>query len=167
MSKVARIHSCVLIDSRRTVWRLDLVILGMATIVVILILCAPVLAASGHPALATAVYAAFRPLCHQRADRSLFIEGLPMAVCSRCFGIYFGFWLGMLTLILSASPKYVSISFRSLVLTMLPMTADALGGWAGLFTNTHLSRWMTGLIAGAGVALFIFGLDLRRKPRDE
>ena len=135
--------------------RLDLVVLAIASIVVVLILCAPLLAVNGHPALATAIYAAFAPLCHQRPDRSLFLEGLPMAVCTRCFGIYLGFFFGMLALILLPSLKPAGVSFRWLLLSMMPMIIDGLGGWVGLYTNTDFSRWITGLIAGAGVAAFI------------
>ena len=141
--------------------------LGIASIIVCLILSAPLLAANGHPALATGIYAAFAPLCHQHADRSLFLEGLPMAVCTRCFGIYFGFWAAMLVLMIIPAGKRISLSLRWLVLAMLPVIVDALGGWAGLFTNTHFSRWITGMVAGVGVAGFIVGSMRRMGQFDE
>lgn len=38
----------------------------------------------------------FAPVCHQAPGRSLWINGAPMAVCERCFGLYSGLWLGVL-----------------------------------------------------------------------
>lgn len=37
----------------------------------------------------------FAPVCHQNPGRSLWINGAPMAVCERCFGIYSGLWVGV------------------------------------------------------------------------
>jgi len=52
---------------------------------------APLAAAGGHNEIAGAIYYAFSGLCHQRPDRSFFIDGHKFGVCSRCTGIYFGF----------------------------------------------------------------------------
>ena len=36
------------------------------------------------------VYRAGRVICHQRAERSFFLFGVPLPVCARCTGIYIG-----------------------------------------------------------------------------
>jgi uncharacterized membrane protein len=45
------------------------------------------------------VYQFFSIICHQDPARSLHVLGEPLAVCTRCTGIYFGFaaslWLGL------------------------------------------------------------------------
>ena len=47
--------------------------------------CRSVIAASIH---------FFSYICHQQADRSFHVLGEQFAVCSRCFGVYFGLLLG-------------------------------------------------------------------------
>src|ERR1044072_5267721 len=61
-----------------------------------LILVAPLAAASGHNEIAGAIYYAFSGLCHQRPDRSFFIDGHKFGVCARCTGIHFCFTLTLL-----------------------------------------------------------------------
>ena len=54
---------------------------------------APLLVASPYNFLkyiGTAIYFFMDPVCHQLPQRSLFIAGLPMPVCGRCFFIYLG-----------------------------------------------------------------------------
>ncbi|HHJ52896.1 MAG TPA: DUF2085 domain-containing protein [Caldithrix abyssi] len=60
---------------------------------VLLIIMAPILAAMKSVPLrmaGSAIYFFMDPVCHQLPQRSLFIGGLPMAVCARCFAIYSG-----------------------------------------------------------------------------
>ncbi len=45
----------------------------------------------GHGEVAAAIYRAFGTLCHQLPERSYFIDGHKLAVCSRCTGLYAGF----------------------------------------------------------------------------
>ena len=45
-------------------------------------------------ALSSPIYHFFSFLCHQISDRSLHVEGEQFAVCSRCFGVYFGMLFG-------------------------------------------------------------------------
>src|SRR5512132_564232 len=57
----------------------------------VLIIGAPLAQANGFVFLAFPVYQAFSHVCHQAADRSLFVAGSQLAVCARCTGLYFGF----------------------------------------------------------------------------
>src|ERR1043165_8331227 len=63
----------------------------IVTALVGLVVVAPLAAAGGHGELAQVIYRAFAVLCHQRPDRSYFIDGHKLAVCSRCTGLYAGF----------------------------------------------------------------------------
>ena len=58
-------------------------------------LIAPLALAHGYQFLAGVIYETFRPLCHQIAERSFYLEGHPFAVCARCFGLYAGFAAGV------------------------------------------------------------------------
>ena len=107
---------------------------------VLLVVAAPVLLAAGR-AESAAVYAAFAPLCHQMAERSWTVLGLPLAVCTRCFGFYCGvlgaFWV---------APKFSGAGFwaaiGATIATVALETASILavppgirflsGAWLGL-----------------------------------
>src|SRR6185503_9822080 len=73
-----------------------LVSAAVVVFIVSLIVIAPVAAASGHSEIAEGIYRDFGIFCHQRPDRSYFIEGHKLAVCSRCTGLYAGFALTLL-----------------------------------------------------------------------
>src|SRR6185295_6345786 len=89
---------------------------------VALIFAAPIAAADGHPALAEVIYRAFGVFCHQRPDRSYFIEGHKLAVCSRCTGLYAGFAITLLLYPLVRSLKTAANPPRIyLILAAIPL----------------------------------------------
>jgi uncharacterized membrane protein len=93
--------------------------------------------------------------CHQMADRSWWIGGRPMAVCARCFGIYAGYLIGLLVYPFSRPLASQDVPPRRwLVLALIPVTCDAVGGHLGLFETPLLSRSLTGLIAGVAIAFY-------------
>lgn len=121
---------------------------------VALILVAPLAAASGHNEIAGAIYYAFSGLCHQRPDRSFFVEGEKFGVCARCTGIYFGFAFTLLVYPLVRSLRTVTTPARKwLLLAALPLAIDFSLTFFGVWENTHASRLLTGLLLGS-VAVF-------------
>src|SRR6266850_4461634 len=62
--------------------------------IIALIVGAPLLAASGYNGAAVPIYRGFSRVCHQLSERSFFVEGHPLAVCARCWGLYLGFAIG-------------------------------------------------------------------------
>ena len=121
---------------------------------VALIIVAPLAAASGHNEVAGAIYYAFSGLCHQRPDRSFFIDGHKFGVCARCTGIYFGFAFTLLVYPLVRSLRTVTTPARKwLMLAALPLAIDFSLTFFGVWENTHTSRLLTGLLLGS-VAVF-------------
>ena len=121
-----------------------------------LIIVAPLAAASGHDTVAGAIYYAFSPLCHQRPDRSYFIEGHKLGVCSRCTGIYFGFVLTLLAYPLVRSLRTTTTPARKwLFLAALPLAIDFSLTFFGIWQNTHTSRLLTGLLLGSVAVFYI------------
>jgi hypothetical protein len=61
-----------------------------------------VAARSGDAALVASglTYRAGAVICHQQADRSFQVAGLPMPVCARCFGLYAGASAGAVAVLL-------------------------------------------------------------------
>lgn len=120
---------------------------------------APYLEHSGHSLLALIIYRVFRLLCHQKPERSFFVFGHQMAVCSRCFAIYtsflviglaFGAWR-MVT-----RKRWEEIPLWVLGVLAIPMAIDGLTQLAGLRESTQVLRTITGTLVGTGVGLFVF-----------
>ncbi len=123
---------------------------------VFLILLAPLARANGVNGIADPIYKFCSYICHQIPSRSYFAENQPFAVCARCFGIYFGLLLGFtLYPFLRPIEKIESLPRLWLFLAMIPMLIDWSLGFFEIWENTHLSRFLTGLILGAACAIFI------------
>ena len=124
------------------------------TLLVVLIFVAPLAAASGHNAWAEVIYHGFGLFCHQRPDRSYFIEGHKLAVCSRCTGLYAGFAITLLLYPLVRSLRNNVNPPRSyLILAAIPLGIDFSLTFFGFWENTHTSRLLTGALLGS-VAVF-------------
>ncbi|MFW6347689.1 MAG: DUF2085 domain-containing protein [Cyclonatronaceae bacterium] len=103
----------------------------------------------------------FSGVCHQFSWRSFGHEAHHMAVCSRCFGIYSGFFsaslAGLLLLFYKPRPP-----IRQMLWLLAGAAAlngfDVLGNALGWWTNTLYSRFFLGLSIGAGLILLIFSL---------
>jgi len=147
---------------------------AIVTLFVALIVIAPLTAASGHQGIAAGIYRAFSTICHQLPERSFFIDGHKLGVCSRCTGIYGGFFFTLLAYPLVRSLRRTSTPHRKwLFLAALPLVIDFSLTFFGIWENTHTSRLLTGLLLGS-VAVFyvtpgIMDLSLRalqnRMPR--
>jgi len=127
---------------------------GTVFFLVTLIFVAPLAAAGGHPVWAEVIYRGFGVFCHQRPDRSYFIEGHKLAVCSRCTGLYAGFALTLLAYPLIRSLRNnVAPPRIYLILAAIPLGIDFSLTFFGIWENTHTSRLLTGALLGS-VAVF-------------
>ncbi len=122
--------------------------------------------------VASPLYSFFGYICHQLPERSLHLAGHPLAVCSRCFGVYFGLFAGLLAYPLWRKIDDVEPLPRIwLFLSLIPIGIDWSLTIFGIWENTHLSRFITGLILGVASATFIVpavveirrNLSLRRR----
>lgn len=95
------------------------------------------------------IYAIFSPICHQIPTRCLTLDGYPLAVCTRCLGIYIGFFLGT-----TLFPFFRGLSSESLpkarilVLLSIPIVIDTAANVVSLWASPHWLRLITGLIWG-------------------
>jgi uncharacterized membrane protein len=137
----------------RKVWIIStLVVFGW----VFLILLAPLGAANGFENLSAGIYKGFGVICHQLEWRSFHIENHPFAVCTRCFGVYFGLFFGFLIYpFLRKIDDIEPLPRFWLFLSMIPIGVDWALGAFGIWENTAYSRFFTGLILGAACAIFI------------
>lgn len=108
---------------------------------------------------------AFAHSCHQIPERSFWTGGQPMAVCSRCLGIYAGFASGWLLLPAIPFKKiFYFLSFKKvLFVTALINMTDIAGNFIGFWENTLTSRLVLGCILGMAAAVLFSGVFFNKK----
>ncbi|HEY3272436.1 MAG TPA: DUF2085 domain-containing protein [Methanocella sp.] len=109
------------------------------------------------------------PVCHQLPERSLFIFGYQMTVCSRCFAIYAAFLAGCI-LFAFVRTKLKPWSIIYFILLCVPMAIDGTtqlfgieiprrigSGWELIWIaeSTNELRIITGAIFGLAGALYV------------
>lgn len=90
----------------------------------------------------------FSPTCHQLPERSFVLNGQTLAVCHRCTGLYFGFWLGVLGFpwmprfryFLATRPRWVLLFWVPLIINVL-------------VANSPVDRFGTGVLAGFPISV--------------
>ena len=138
---------------------------------IFVILLAPIAESFGFATVSNPIYTFFGFLCHQMPERSFYLVEHSFAVCSRCFGVYFGLLFGFALYPLLRRLENVEPFPRIwLFLALLPMTLDWTLGFFEVWENTHFSRFTTGLILGSACSVFmipalveIFQIRLLRK----
>ena len=100
------------------------------------------------------VYSAGDRLCHQKAERSFFINDNQMPFCSRCTAIWLGMAIGLGIMILykiQLDEKFLI----AIILGMVPIGVDGVGQLFDFWESTNVIRVMTGLLIGiiCGIAI--------------
>jgi uncharacterized membrane protein len=108
------------------------------------------------------VYSIGDRLCHQKSERSLFLNGNEMPFCTRCTAIWLGlaFGIGFMVLYtIDLNEKF----FIAIIFSLVPLGIDGIGQLLGFWESTNVIRILTGLPAGiiCGVALGIIFDELR------
>jgi uncharacterized membrane protein len=93
-------------------------------------------------------------LCHQKANRSFFLNGNEMPFCSRCTAIWIGLAIGlgfMIFYTIELNEKFLV----AVILSLIPIGVDGIGQLFGFWESTNFIRFITGLLAGTicGVAI--------------
>lgn len=121
-----------------------------------MIVGAPAAKAFGAASVSEPVYGFFSYVCHQMPERSFHLMGEKFAVCSRCFGVYFGLLAGFLAYpLLRPMDETEPLPRVWLFAAMVPMAVDWSLGFFHVLENTHLTRVVTGLVLGLACAFFI------------
>lgn len=150
-------------------WRVPVVGTALAAAVLFCagIVAAPALEARGHGG-GRWLRLAYAPLCHQLSERSLALEGRPLAVCARCSGLYAG---GLAGLLLSAAAglgvRRPGPRARWLLAAVAPTALDVLAYWTGFGGLGNVPRALAALPGGFALGCFLgIGLnDLGRMMR--
>jgi uncharacterized membrane protein len=107
------------------------------------------------------IYAFYGEICHQIGDRSLHVAGRPLAVCARCFSVYYGFLIGAAMIFLLPDrfnqPRRLQLMAS---ISLLPMLLDVAGGMAGIWTPSTATRIVTGGWFGFLGSLFLIPIAI-------
>jgi uncharacterized membrane protein len=101
-------------------------------------------------------------VCHQMPERTLVINGKFLPVDARDTGLYLGFFLSFVFLLLThrereSEPPPTYLKFLAFLFILI-MIFDGLTSYLGLRETTNPIRLATGLFAGAGFSLFLMPL---------
>lgn len=141
---------------KRQAWKVWAIGLAVVFLWVFAILLAPVAKANGYAVISSPLYHFFSYICHQISERSMHIAGEQFGVCSRCFGVYFGLLFGFAVYPLWRNIDEIEPLPRYwLFLSLIPISIDWSLTIFGIWENTHLSRFITGLILGIACSTFI------------
>ena len=112
-----------------------------------------------------AVYSIGDHLCHQKVERSLFINGNEMPFCARCTAIWIGLVIGLGFIVVYRLELHQNF-IVAIILALVPIGIDGLGQLLGLWESINIIRILTGLPAGiiCGIALGIIIDEVRCFP---
>lgn len=125
---------------------------------VLIILCGPLLYKLPPEYLFAAdfYYYLFHYSCHQIPSRCYWIFDYQLPVCVRCFGIYFGAFLGLVIYPLIRSIKSTNLPNKYwLALCFGPIALDGISSLLHLYASPHWLRLLTGIICGAVAMYYI------------
>jgi uncharacterized membrane protein len=100
--------------------------------------------------------------CHQKAERSFFINDNQMPFCARCTAIWLGITIGLGFLIFFKIP--LDKKFLYLILIgVIPIGIDGVGQFFQLWESNNIIRLITGLLIGiiCGIAIGLIIEELR------
>lgn len=100
------------------------------------------------------LYGGMRALCHQKPERCIFLWGHQMALCERCFAIYFFLIAGGIFLYLFRT-YFRRYHWKGAILLMIPAAIDGLTQLAGLRESNIYIRLFTGSLFGIAFALLL------------
>ncbi len=99
--------------------------------------------------LAPGIYNLFKSICHQMPSRCFHLFGFPMPVCTRCFGIYAGFFFA--TVLYPKTKGWLSLSIPDIhILTAfsLPIVIDTGGNFLFAWQTPGVVRFLIGMLWG-------------------
>lgn len=92
-----------------------------------------------------------KPLCHQKAERSFFINGYQFPLCARCTGILIGFVIALFLLW-----QKININIIISAILFFIMFIDWLFQYLKIKKSNNIRRFITGLTGGFGMSFFYY-----------
>jgi len=103
-------------------------------------------------------------ICHQRPERSFFIDGQQVAVCARCTGLYAGAAVAAPLALLAAVAASASRARWALLIAALPTAVTWTLEFAGFVHFSNTARFLAGLPLGFTASWLVLA-TLRPAPQ--
>lgn len=108
------------------------------------------------------IYSCGDVLCHEKAERSFFINGNQMPFCSRCTAIWLGLAIGLGFMVfykIELNEKFLIL----IIIGLVPIGVDGVGQLFGFWISTNTVRVITGLLVGivCGIAIGLIIDEIR------
>ena len=110
-------------------------------------------------------------ICHQRPERSFFLDGHQFPVCARCTGLYLSGALGIAGwLAFKIARQWTSLPFdpalakRMMLISVLPTAVSLATGLLGIWDGSNVTRALLAIPFGASagaIAAAVATKDLR------
>lgn len=121
-----------------------------------ILIISPILTQSYIPTISEIVYSSLHHICHQYESRSIFLFGTKMAVCSRCWGIYFGFLIG--TIAFPFLKKHLIYSkWYILCIAVVPILTDIFLDLSNIHESIIITKILSGFFFGILAAPLLVG----------
>src|SRR5690554_4541281 len=95
-------------------------------------------------------------ICHKKPERSFFYRGKQFPICSRCTGIFIGYIIGIIIIILSFLFNYQIPKPQYLFILITPMAIDGTMQFLTSYESTNIKRLITGILSGIAIMIFIY-----------
>jgi uncharacterized membrane protein len=101
-------------------------------------------------------------LCHQKSERSFFLNENQMPFCARCTAIFIGIVIGLAIMVFFSIVLDERFIFL-IIISLIPVGIDGIGQLIGLWESTNLIRVITGLFVGimSGIAIGIISEEIQ------
>ncbi len=130
-----------------------LLVVAATWLVVVLIFLPPYVGVGPRAMLMSA----FSSVCHQIPARSPHLEGVQLAVCHRCVGIFAGLAVASLifALLLRAGPWLRDKALLVILISLAPLAVDWSLDAFGIWNNTPFTRTLTGATFGLAMGALL------------
>lgn len=95
--------------------------------------------------------------CHRLPERCIRMPWGMNGLCARCTAFWFGLAIGISFMY----PGIIRIPFWTGVMFLIPLIIDGVVQSVTAYESTNMLRTITGLAAGAGISILIFGKVLK------
>lgn len=93
--------------------------------------------------------------CHQKPERSFFINNYQFPCCARCTGLFLGVFLGLLF-----SPFLYFDKFYLMIFFLIPIFIDGLTQKYSNYESNNRRRIITGIMFGFSYIYLVFMLEM-------
>ena len=97
-------------------------------------------------------------ICHQRPERSFFINGQQLAVCARCMGLYAGSAIAAPVALIVASALARDRARAFAIVAAAPTAITWLLEFAGLASFSNVARFIAALPLGFAATWLVMGV---------